>query len=331
MISLALQNPIVFVVGCPRSGTTLLQRMLDAHPDLAVANDTHFIPRALQRAAPANLAAAIAGEGVPLTPELVDAAVTYRRFSRIGVAEDEARRLAGSAGDYSGWIAAIYDRFARACGKSSGGEKTPDYVRHLPLLHGLFPGTGTIHIVRDGRDVALSALQWATAAKGPGRWELWEQDSVGAAAVWWRHQTGAGLDFERRGTGGSHMVVRYEDLVADPERELRSTSAFLGIEYSRQMVEYHAGRVRSDPRKSAKANWLPPTPGLRDWRSQMSSEDVAVFEQIAGAQLAAYGYEPSEGEVSAAARRRAERCERWWHDFSAKRAAKERAATRGTR
>src|SRR5438093_9844524 len=59
------QNPYLFVVGCPRSGTTLLQRMLDGHPQLAVANDTHFIPKAIGQVDP--------GVDPPMTPALLQA------------------------------------------------------------------------------------------------------------------------------------------------------------------------------------------------------------------------------------------------------------------
>ena len=51
--------------------------------------------------------------------------------------------------------------------KELAGEKTPDYVRNLPLLFSLFPRAKTIHIIRDGRDVALSTLKWASVKKGP--------------------------------------------------------------------------------------------------------------------------------------------------------------------
>jgi hypothetical protein len=69
------RNPCVFAVGCPRSGTTLLQRMLDHHPGLGVANDTHFIPHAIDDHS---------GRVDPrLTPELVESVRSYRRFPRL--------------------------------------------------------------------------------------------------------------------------------------------------------------------------------------------------------------------------------------------------------
>jgi len=63
---------------------------------------------------------------------------------------------------YREFVTALYDTFAHQNGKPLAGEKTPDYVRRLPLLHALFPWSRSVHIVRDGRNVALSLIDWAT-------------------------------------------------------------------------------------------------------------------------------------------------------------------------
>src|SRR5436309_14119326 len=78
------RNPYLFIVGCPRSGTTLLQRMLDNHPMLAIANDTHFIPRVVDPD----------GGDVALSPGLVDRAFDYHRFGRLGLDAPAVRRAA---------------------------------------------------------------------------------------------------------------------------------------------------------------------------------------------------------------------------------------------
>ena len=73
-----MPNPYVFVVGCPRSGTTLLQRMLDAHPKLAVANDTHFIIDLFEPPGQAS-------RELPLTPDIVERVQDYQRMPRFGL------------------------------------------------------------------------------------------------------------------------------------------------------------------------------------------------------------------------------------------------------
>lgn len=314
-------NPAVFVVGCPRSGTTLLQRMLDAHPALAVTNDTHFLVRALEKGAP-HLIGRIKRDGdVPLTPELVRSVIEYRRFSRLGIDVETAKRIADGCNSYAEFGSKLYGAFADARGKPMAGEKTPDFVRRLPLLSSLFPDAKFVHIIRDGRDTALSLLGWAHEKKGPGRLALWAEDPVATAALWWRWQVQAGRKASDR-LDGRYYEVGYEALVEDPEETLEGLARFLGISSAPEMVRFHEGKERSGAGLSAKSAWKPATKGLRSWRRDMDPRDVAVFDALAGDLLQELGYEvssPSPGE-SVTARR--DRALAWWDDWRAERRRK---------
>lgn len=274
-------NPYVFIVGCPRSGTTLFQRMLDSHPRLAVANDTHFIPHGIDD---------LTGKtDPPLTAQIVERVRTYRRFHRLGL-DDDAVAAASQGRTYSEFVRSLYDEFARMRGKPFAGDKTPSYVRQLRLLHGLFPSARIVHIIRDGRDVALSALEWATPTKGPAKLRLWRGEPVAVCALWWQRHVRTGRGDGSRVGAEQYLEVRYEQLVADPEGELRRIAAFLDLDYTPQMATYYLGKTRSDSSLSAKSAWLPPTPGLRDWRTSMAKGDVALFEALAGDLLDQLGY-----------------------------------------
>ncbi len=316
------KNPYVFVVGCPRSGTTLLQRMLDNHPQLAVANDTHFIPRSLIKAEPLRVADGIAGRKVPLTAKLVTSVRDYKRFTRLGLDEDAITEAATESADYAAFVGALYTRFARSRGKSLGGEKTPDYVKRLPLLHGLFPNVRTIHIIRDGRDVALSVRDWSDGRRGPGKMELWQTEPIGLCALWWRWQVGTGRQSGATLGRRKYYEVQYADLVAEPERELKQLSEFLDLPFSEDMQHYYRGKVKAKPGLSAKSAWLPPTPGLRDWRSQMHPRDLELFEAIAGDLLDELGFERSVRRISPKIVRVGKDCSAWWEDMLARRVAK---------
>jgi hypothetical protein len=310
-------NPYVFVVGCPRSGTTLLQRMLDAHPMLTVANDTHFIPKALKGC---EVRAAL-----PLSAELVERVRTYKRFPRLGV-PPEAVDGAARATTYAEFVARLYDALAAQHGKPFAGEKTPDYCDELPLLHTLFPAARVVHIVRDGRDVALSVLEWAHEGKGPGRKALWQEQPIAVSALWWWAKVATG---RRGGTGlgaSTYREVRYEDLVADPESELRGLSEFLGLPYDPAMVGFAEGHDPPHPpqdgRVDAKKSWLPATSGLRDWRTGLSEQDEALFEALAGDLLGALGYEQRHRDgVPDEVEELARRCREWWEQDAATRSA----------
>jgi len=324
-------SPFLFVVGCPRSGTTLLQRMLDHHSQLAVANDTHFIPRCLEKTAPLSVEQACDGREVPLSAELLDAVVSYHRFHRLGLGEADVRSVASRVTGYGGLVAGLYERFARSHGKRLGGEKTPDYVRRLPLLSGLFPQAKIVHIVRDGRDVALSVLEWADEKKGPGRIELWYTEPLATCALWWRWQVLTGRTDSMSLTAGTYQELHYERLVADPNRSLAKLSAFLEIPMCKRMLTFHQGRTRFDPGGSAKSNWLPPVQGLRDWRRQMPTRDVELFEALAGDLLRQLGYELTTPRISPSIARKAAECSEHWARFLERRSAKAQKRLRRAR
>ncbi len=294
-------NPFLFVVGCQRSGTTMLQRMLDAHPMLAVAYDSLFIPRVIK------------GEPVgfdpPLTDKVVDLARTHPRFGRLELSDEAVDRAAARSGAYSEFVTRIYDELAHKHNKPLAGEKSPGYCRQLPRLHALLPWVKIVHLIRDGRDNALSIRDWG---KGAAKLELWKREPIGAAALWWRRDVTRGCTDGRALPGEVYHEVRYEDLVADPEGALREVCAFLGLAYDGAMVEYHRGKVRQKAGLSAKAAWLPPTRGIRDWRGQMSERDQELFEAIAGDQLEMLGYERIFTRISDGVTTAAHECEAWW-------------------
>jgi hypothetical protein len=284
-------SPYLFIVGCTRSGTTLLQRMLDHHPQLAVANEARFMLRVAENGA--------REFDPPLSAEMKEWVVTHRRFPKLALPVQAVSKAAESSRTYGEFASALYAEYGNLHGKSLAGEKTPRYVRYLPLLHTIFPWVKTIHLIRDGRDVALSTLDWARGGdKGPGRFRLWRKSPVAACALWWRWQVSSGrLDGADLGPQRYHEV-KYEELVEAPEETLRQITNFLQLDYAPQMLAYYEGRVQYGGRLSAKSAWLPPTPGLRNWQTEMNEEDVKLFEAIAGDLLLAIGYKRAFKNIS---------------------------------
>ena len=302
------QNPFVFVVGCPRSGTTLLQRMLNNHPQLAVAYDTLFIPAVVRKQKNKN----------PLiTPELIDKIIDFKRFSRFDFPPDILTRLTPEARNYAQLVSLIYEEFAHMHGKTLGGEKSPGYVRHMPMLQKLFPATRFVHLVRDGRNVALSLLDWGKQkkrAKGPAKkYKLWAKSPVAVSALWWVYKAGRGRQDAPRIRPGTYTEVRYEALVAEPETELSRLADFLDIPYSSDMVHFYAGKTKPTPGLSAKSAWLPATKGIRDWRVTMKHGDLELFEALAGECLLEFGYDLHFDTISPAVLDQADRYRELWH------------------
>ena len=299
-------NPYLFVTGCTRSGTTLLQRMLDSHPELAVTNDSHLIPRS------------VFGQKVDfktaLTPALFDEITGFKRFHVLSIEHAAAVRRATESATLAEFVTALLDDYAEGRQKPLAGEKDPEYVRRLPLIHRLFPEARVIHIVRDGRDVALSTLDWVTPQRFLGRLSLWREEPIAACALWWRRQVAAGIDGGRL-IGERYLEVRYEQLVQDPEAVLRDACRFLAVPYSPATIRFHEGRTVRRRSTASKDQWLPPTTGLRDWQVSLDRPKLELFEALAGDLLSEIGYRLATDPAarSQAVLRRAAECRERWH------------------
>jgi hypothetical protein len=191
-------GPPIFVIGSPRSGTTLLRLVLDSHPRISCGEETHFL-RSLE---------AIVGRDWPLVE-------TY------GLPR-------------TWWLARIrelYEAFQRevlaASGKARWAEKDPTYTLHLPFIEALFPNARYVHLVRDGHDVVASFRD---------RWGY--RSAVRAARSEWARYVQAAMALGERLGPERFLEVPYEHLVADPERETRRLFAFLGEEWHASVIDF---------------------------------------------------------------------------------------------
>ena len=294
-------NPFVFIVGCPRSGTTLLRRIVGAHSEIAMLGETHWIPRL------ARTGLGIGPDGL-VTDELVDWLVAYHRFPRLRLRPDEVRGLLAGGVTYPQFVRALFHLYGCKRGKAIVAEKTPNYVAEIPTLHALFPEARFVHLIRDGRDVCLSALNWERKAEDfAHRLRTWREDPLVTAALWWKTFVSLGREDGAELGRDLYYELRYEALVANPERECRRLCTFLDVEYDDRMLRFHEGKTKSDPSLSAKRAWLPITAGLRDWRTQFPLDDLEVFEAVAGDLLDDLGYERGVPVPGEQARNRAAR------------------------
>lgn len=274
--------PFPFFVGCGRSGTTLLRAMFDSHPHMAIPGESHFIaPMALQRA---RYESTKGFDSESFTTDLL----RHPRFRLWSLTDGDVRDdiIGDPPRDLAEAVRRVFAMYARSRGKARYGDKTPIYVIHLHLLARLFPDGRFVHIIRDGRDVALS---YQDVDFGPR--------SLAESALHWKRWVESGREAGRRLGPTAYREVRYEDLLSDPNGVLGALSSFLGLEYDDAMLQYpdRAAEVVTGsafPRAHERLG-LPPTKGLRDWRRQMPREDLASFEAIAGDLLEELGYERS--------------------------------------
>lgn len=277
------------VVGYPRSGTTLLRLMIDAHPLVALPPETGFVA-ALALRPEVSVAAAVQlvchhPADAPAWPDFqLDRDTFVHACSTCATPADVVRTF--------------YRLYAARHGKSRWGDKTPLYLRHLQAIARFLPEARFIHLIRDGRD-AVRSLR--------GRWFA-PSDDLRSLAGNWRE---ALLDGRRQGALVPHYLeVRYEALVADPEPELRRICAFLELDYAPAMSRPHerapmrlaefADRIRCDgslvisrgERLVAQhMTTQPPDPSRSGgWRSAWTPAEHEAFLSGAGDLLAELGY-----------------------------------------
>lgn len=272
-------KPPFFILGAQRSGTTMLRLMLNSHPRLAVPHESKFIlafyPKLREYP---NL-----HDGKTVGRLLDDiAAHSAVRAGKLMV--DRDRVLANSIETFADLVDAIMSAKAASMGKERWGDKTPYYTPDIDVLWEIFPKAQIIHLVRDGRDVAVSQ-----------RSIEWLGNSMPRLAADWRwkaticHKVGSVR-------GSDHFLeVKYEDLVRDTETTLRRICAFLDEEYVSQMLRYHETAQSEVPTESLRwhgSSVSRPDPSkVGIWKKELSESDRIIFEEIAGDTLDLFAYE----------------------------------------
>ncbi len=294
--------PVPFVVGVNRSGTTLLRMMLDSHPDLAIPPETHFIPALSDTLKQRRKA----GDRMS-APEVVDFLVEHRRWGDFGLDQDVLRERIEKNDKVrpKTVMRAFYELYAESQGKTRYGDKTPGYVKQMGVVHRMLPEARFVHLIRDGRDVAISR---------EGRMTAEDLTVERHAKIWKRRISRARRQVPRI---KHYLEVRYEDLIEDPEPVLREICEFIELPYDPAMLDYHersADRLQEIARdlddedggalrpavERVQAHSLvteaPRSDRVGRWRDLMDPADVARFEAIAGDLLDDLGYEVSTPE-----------------------------------
>ncbi len=285
--------PAPFVVGVTRSGTTLLRLMLDAHPEMAVPPETHFVLDVVR-----------AFKAGPVTSErFVEIVTSHRRWPDFGLDAAALRERVSAPeplepGDA---LRAFYRLYAERAGKPRWGDKTPGYLRRMRAIERVLPEARFVHLIRDGRDVAVSITGLHF---GP--------HTVRDAAERWARRIRRA---RRQGAKVRHYTeVRYEDLVEDPEQTLRRICHCIELPWDEAMLEYHEraperlmeitrdlprgrgsreGEVIPAGQRVAiheRASRPPQSDRVGRWRTEMSDSDRRLFAQTAGDLLEELGY-----------------------------------------
>lgn len=266
-----------FVFGCPRSGTSLVSRMLDSHPHIAIPHESHLYNR-VYPAVGCHVDLRRERIRTLLVTEILRSMYVEMWVPPASLAETLA---AITRTDFHGVVEGLLGAWTVRQGKSRWGEKTPQHTLCWRTILAGFPDLQVIHLIRDGRDVALSHK---AAPFGPKH--------VYAVAQRWVQYLSAAEEAQAALGERAFLSVRYEDLVAEPERELRRICTFLGEGFTPAMLAFHHEGITYPTDRRNFDNLRRPllSDNTEKWRRRMSARELRIFEAVAGAELERYGY-----------------------------------------
>jgi hypothetical protein len=283
-------HPPVFVAGPDRSGTTLMFALLASHPDICMVRRTnmfrYFYRRYGDLARPENL------------DRCIDDMVRYRRMRHLHPDAARIRReFREGEPTYGRLFALFHEHNAQRAGRARWGDKSLHTEHHATAIFAEFPDACIVHMVRDPRD------RYASVRKRNGR----DLSRVGAATGRWLRSTRAARrNVERH--GDRYLVVRYEDLVRDPETTMRRVCACIGVEYVPEMLAMDGLPEHRDAGGNSSFGDLEPgaisVRAVGRFHDVLSPSDLAFIDFHAGRVAERVGYARERPALSVASRLR---------------------------
>jgi hypothetical protein len=274
-------RPII-VLGCPRSGTTLVQVMLHSHPRIAIPPETRFLLAAYERRL------AFGDLRLWRNRRALARFIVRRRGKRFRDLGLDRRRTIGrilhGPPTLGSALGIVFRAYAQRFGRERWGDKRPFYHQRIEVILRLFPDAQLVYLVRDPRDcvASLKRMPW------------WRRDSYHAIAAW--AESIDHLEEATRRWPGAVVPVQYERLVAETEQELKILCARLGEDYDPAMAEPEAVAPIAVP---ARKHWHsytrvgPTTARVGGGLAELEPWELALCDTVLAGRMQRHGYEPA--------------------------------------
>ncbi len=284
-----MNNPMcakkLFIVGIGRSGTTLLQSMLNAHPDICFTPETHFIKRFI--------VPQLSSRKELSKKDLQGLLQKDKYFSRLNIPIEEnlkKYRSVISNQDLIELFDCVLNQYAKSKNKSFVGDKDPMNSSYISQIQYCFPKSFLIHIIRDPRDVILSRMK-----------SDWGKDTSFAV-----HLAEHNVQLENMLSNGmalfreKYVEVYYEQLLENPAKELQKICNKIGLLYNREMLDFQkkAEELVFSEEKAWKGNVSKPIlkNNKNKWKSGLTNYQVSLVELVLKKHFILLGY-PMENKV----------------------------------
>ncbi|HVI20336.1 MAG TPA: sulfotransferase [Gaiellales bacterium] len=273
----------IFVLGCPRSGTTLFRTMLSAHRSIAIPPETRYLMGMYwrrsqlgdlrQRETRAELASAIVDD-----PET--------RFRVLGVDAEQIRsEIIDGPPTLGSAFGIVFRGYARRFDKPRWGDKRPAYYAFMDELDHLFPDAQFIHLIRDPRACVESLKR-----------QEWYPDEAAPCVAAWVHAVRSASRSGRKLGPKRYLEVRYEDLVSDPETVSRSICDFLDEPFDEQMCRPELIADKVNPAHYQQRRQIQEgvnTASVEAWATRLPADEIALVDRVARRWMQRFGYAPS--------------------------------------
>lgn len=278
----------VMIVGIPRSGTSLLTAILNNHPDVYIAPESHFFfylwgsRRIL---------------GQTITPTTFNKLESYfSSLKNIGsgwmktdISTETLKENFFSQPDLS--YEKLFDLFlemlAGQVGKQLYGEKTPLHLYFLPTIYSSYKDASIIHVVRDGRAVVCSLLSTG-----------WGGNHIDYS-LFWKNGIRLGERYSNL-SSEQYLQVKYEDLLSQPENQLHTICNYLKIDFSDNLLNFnYTNTAFGDSKQNYRGGF--DRQALSRWQTKLSKESIAHIEYLIAGELRTLKYTPrikNNGELS---------------------------------
>jgi LPS sulfotransferase NodH len=225
----------IFIVGCPRSGTTLLQSMLNAHSQLNSFKESHFFMKNFRRfEIPFHTMKKVYLPKRHIQANL-NAFFEENDFEKEIKDELEAKKSSFSTPKrWTEYFVQSLDMHTLAQSNMGWVEKTPMHLHHIPFISENIPDAYFIHIIRDGKNTVASLYDVANSNS-----EIWGERTLENCVSRWNDDVSISLEW-LQGKHKKHIGVRYEELIENPQEVLRGICDFLGVEWDPNMMNYQS-------------------------------------------------------------------------------------------
>jgi hypothetical protein len=280
--------PLFFIVGRPRSGTTLLRILFEAHPNVLIPPESPFIISLYKKYGK------VTSWDEPTIKEFCDDLIKQRYFDKWLIDREQLyNSLMEVKGEntFQTLVRKVCLTYSSVFNKNEIlflGDKNPAYSLFIHRIHSLFPDAKIIHITRDYRDNYLSLIK-----------VNFEVPIVPLVIYRWKFAYRRLMKLKKRHPELIYSL-KYEDLATEPEREFENICRFLGIDYNPSVMSFYKKKAEiekaysgSDDLNLVHKSLFNPisTDRMNLWQKEMSQRDIRIADLVAGKTAVKAGYE----------------------------------------